>query len=193
MAIFGKKDKDNKNNEKTPEKETPAVPANEPAPAPAANPAPAVQPAANPAEAPAAPRYQTPEGFDFNRYFLAERRVMLENVNYEIQRLTNVQGQFKLGVKDTIVAQVMGQAGVKATYNRTLRFDPEGPFTLSVSFGVMLVFNPGTRDEIDWKTIDVAEEFKKNCPQLIQQMAAKATLLVAEITNANGNPIIPVR
>ena len=188
MAIFGKKDKDNKNNEK----ETPAVPAAEPT-TPAANPAPAAQPAANPAEAPVAPRYQTPEGFDFNRYFLAERRVMLENISYETQRITNVQGQFKLGVKDTIVAQVMGQAGVKATYNRTLRFDPEGPFTLSVSFGVMLVFNPGTRDEIDWKTIDVAEEFKKNCPQLIQQMAAKATLLVAEITNANGNPIIPVR
>ncbi|MBQ7931751.1 MAG: hypothetical protein IJ334_12130, partial [Clostridia bacterium] len=191
--IFGKKDKEKKN-----EKDTPLTPAAESTKAPETNAAPkapeftaAEAPAVQ--DAPAKPKYQTPEGFDFNRYFLAERRVVLENVSYEIQRPANATGQFKLGVKDTIVAQVMGQAGVKATYNRTLRFDPEGPFVLSVSLGVMLVFNPGTRDEIDWKTIDVAEEFKKNCPQLIQQMTAKATLLVAEITNMNGNPIIPLR
>ena len=139
-----------------------------------------------------AKKYETPEGFDFNRYFLAERRIVLENVNYEVHPV-QPSGQMKLNGKDTIIAQVAGQAGVKVTYNRTLQFEPEGPFSLSVSFAVMLVFNPGTRDEIDWKTIDVAEEFKKNCPQIIQQMTAKATLLVAEITNMNGNPIIPLR
>lgn len=141
-----------------------------------------------------APAYRTPEGFDFNRYFLAERRIALENISYETGRIGGGARQFKLGVKDTIVAQVIAQAGVKVTYNRTLRFEPEGPFTLSVSFAVMLVFNPGTRGEVDWKTIDVADEFKKNCPALVQTMAAKAALLVAEITAANGGaPIIPVR
>ena len=118
----------------------------------------------------------------------------LENISYETGRIGGGARQFKLGVKDTIVAQVIAQAGVKVTYNRTLRFEPEGPFTLSVSFAVMLVFNPGTRGEIDWKTIDVADEFKKNCPALVQTMAAKAALLVGEITAANGGaPIIPVR
>ena len=185
MAIFGKKDKNNN------EKDTPVTPAAEAAKAPEFTTAPAA--AAASAETAEKPQYKTPEGFDFNRYFLAERRIVLENVSYEIQRPANTTGQFKLGVKDNILAQVVGQAGVKVTYNRTLRFEPEGPFVLSISFGVMLVFNPGTRDEIDWKTIDVAEEFKKNCPQLIQQMIAKATLLVAEITNVNGNPIIPLR
>lgn len=140
------------------------------------------------------PKFHTPEGFDFNRYFLAERRIVLDNISYETQRPTAGQGQYKLNVKDTIVAQVLGQAGVKCTFNRTLKFEPEGPFVLSVSFGVMLVFNPGTRGEIDWHTIDVAEEFKKNCPALVQTMAAKASLLVAEITNASsGVPIIPMR
>ena len=133
--------------------------------------------------------YQTPDGFDFNRYFLAERRIILDNVSYETERPT--AGQLKLNVKDTIVAQVMGQAGVKVTYNRALNFEPQGPFRLSVTFGVMLVFNPGTRGEVDWRTIDVAAEFKKSCPQLVDIMSAKAALLVAELTNASGgNPII---
>lgn len=205
MPIFGKNKNNDKNNDKNTEKNVPEVPAaaaepvKEEAPAAPAS-APAAEPAAEPAPQvvpdvtmTSASKYHTPEGFEFNRYFLAERRVFLENVSYETQR-PQAQGQLKLGVKDTILAQLVGQAGVKVTFNRTLRFDPEGPFTLSVSFAVMLVFNPGTRGEIDWHTIDVAEEFKKNCPQLVQAMMAKSALLVAEITAANGGaPIIPLK
>lgn len=132
--------------------------------------------------------------FNFNRYFLAERRFLLENISFETQRPAQGTGKYQLGVKDTIVAQLVGQTGFKITFNRALRFEPEGPFTLSVSYGVMLVFNPGTRDEVDWRTIDVATEFRKNCPQLCHAMAAKAALLVAEITNeATGSPVIPVK
>lgn len=218
MALFGKKKNDSEQKEEKkeniipetpkpeekaePEEKTAAaepvrepVPVNE-TPAPAPEPAPEPIIPEEPKEpAPISRGFTTPIGFDFNRYFLAERRIVLENVSYETNRVNPGSGtQFKLGVKDTIVAQVLGQAGVKITYNRALRFEPEGPFTLSVSFSVLLVFNPGTRGEIDWHTIDVAEEFKKNCPALVQAMASKAALLVAEITNANaGTPIIPVR
>ena len=194
MAIFGKKNnpKENENkNEKNAAEEAKANPAAEEKEEPIAAPIPdATMTSVNPEK----PRYHTPEGFDFNRYFLAERRIVLDNVSYETTRPTPGTAQFKLGVKDTIVAQVMGQAGVKTTFNRTLRFDPDGPFVLSVSFAVMLVFNPGTRDEIDWHTIDLADEFKKNCPVLVQQMSAKAALVVAELTAQNGGvPIIPMK
>ncbi len=177
MAIFGKKNNDKNEKNELPENEAESPVTEESA----------AEIAPQPEEG---RKFSTPEGFDFNRYFLAERRIMLENISYETTRPT--QGQLKLGVKDTIVAQLIGQAGVKATYNRTLRFEPEGPFVLSVTFAVMLVFNPGTRNEVDWKSIDIADEFKKNCPVLVQQMSAKAALLVAEITAANnGVPIIP--
>ena len=193
MSLFGKKNnpKENENNAAEEAKATPATPAAEEKEEPIAAPIPdATMTSVNPEK----PRYHTPEGFDFNRYFLAERRIVLDNVSYETTRPTPGTAQFKLGVKDTIVAQVMGQAGVKTTFNRTLRFDPDGPFVLSVSFAVMLVFNPGTRDEIDWHTIDLADEFKKNCPVLVQQMSAKAALVVAELTAQNGGvPIIPMK
>lgn len=194
MAIFGKKNNP-KENENNAAEEAKAAEAKEtPAAAPAETPVTAVPDATMTSVNPEKPRYHTPEGFDFNRYFLAERRIVLDNVSYETTKPTPGTAQFKLGVKDTIVAQVMGQAGVKTTFNRTLRFDPDGPFVLSVSFAVMLVFNPGTRDEIDWHTIDLADEFKKNCPVLVQQMSAKAALVVAELTAQNGGvPIIPMK
>ena len=194
MSIFGKKNNPKKNENNAAEEAKAAEAKETPAAAPAETPVTAVPDATMTSVNPEKPRYHTPEGFDFNRYFLAERRIVLDNVSYETTRPTPGTAQFKLGVKDTIVAQVMGQAGVKTTFNRTLRFDPDGPFVLSVSFAVMLVFNPGTRDEIDWHTIDLADEFKKNCPVLVQQMSAKAALVVAELTAQNGGvPIIPMK
>ena len=176
MAIFGK-NKKNENENENPAAENAADETNE----------------VETQTVTSAKKYETPEGFDFNRYFLAERRIVLENVNYEVHPV-QPNGQVKLNGKDTIIAQVAGQAGVKITYNRTLQFEPEGPFSLSVSFAVMLVFNPGTRDEIDWKTIDVANEFRKACPALVTTMMSRATLLVAEITSASGGaPIIPLK
>ncbi|MGN1346678.1 MAG: hypothetical protein ACI4V1_07820 [Eubacteriales bacterium] len=191
MPIFGKNNNKEKENKNLPANDAPAAaPA---APAPEAPAAPAVPETPAAPEAAPAKKYETPEGFDFNRYFLAERRIVLENVSYETHPV-QPSGTMKLAGKDTIVAQIVGQAGVKITYNRTLQFDPEGPFSLSVSFAVMLVFNPGTRSEIDWKTIDVANEFRKACPALVTTMMGRATLLVAEITSASGGaPIIPLK
>ncbi len=199
MAIFGKKnnpkENENKNNEKEINETNEETAVNsDSTPVTDSSVTNAIPDATMTTVTPEKPRYHTPEGFDFNRYFLAERRIVLDNVSYETTKPTPGTSQFKLGVKDTIVAQVIGQAGVKATYNRMLKFDPDGPFVLSVSFAVMLVFNPGTRDEIDWHTIDIADEFKKNCPVLVQQMSAKAALIVAELTAANGGvPIIPMK
>jgi len=135
---------------------------------------------------------ETPEqnknGLDFNRYFLAERRVILENISYETTKPEAGAQGYKLTGKDTVVAQVLGNTGVKITYNRTLKFEPEGPFVLSVSYAVMLVFNPGTRDEVDWKTIDLAAEFRKNCMPIVANISSRISLLVGEITSASGNP-----
>lgn len=141
------------------------------------------------------PAKKNPESIDFNRYFLPERRIALENVSYETERPRIPSGsRVSLAVKDTVIAHVMLPNGVKVTFNRTLSFQPDGPFTLSVSFSTMLIFNPGTRDEIDWKTVDVADEFKKNCPGLMQNMMSRASLLVGQITSAaGGTPIVPIK
>ena len=87
MSIFGKKNnpKENENkNENNAAEEAKAAEAKEtPAAAPAETPVTAVPDATMTSVNPEKPRYHTPEGFDFNRYFLAERRIVLDNVSYE--------------------------------------------------------------------------------------------------------------
>lgn len=149
------------------------------------------KPAETLSQIPAAPTEQSkqPAGsLDFNRYFLAERRIFLDNISYETTKPEAGAQNYRLTAKDTIVAQLAGNTGVKVTYNRTLKFDPDGPFTLSISFAVLLIFNPGTRDEVDWKSIDIAKEFQKNCGALIGAMMSRTSLLIAEITSSAGQP-----
>ena len=128
---------------------------------------------------------------DFSRYFLHEQQLFLDNVSYETLKLERATAEMKLNCKDTIVAQLMDTKGVKFTFNRTLSFEPDGLFFLSVTFGVFLKFNPVYYDEVMWKNMDLAGEFKTGCPQLLTNLMSRTSLLISEITSAAGqNPIV---
>lgn len=128
---------------------------------------------------------------DFKRYFIPEHQIFLDNINYETLKIDRVTGDLKLGCKDTIVAQLIETRGVKVTFNRTLSFEENGMFFLSVTFGVMLHFNPVYYSEVMWKNMDLAGEFKQGCPQILTNLMSRTSLMIAEITSAAGqNPII---
>lgn len=127
---------------------------------------------------------------NFDRFFLHDRKVFLDNISYETQPVAPSSGDMQLNCKDTVLAQLRA-GGIKVNFNRTLKFIPDGPFTLSVTFAVILTFDPSTKDEVDWKSLDIAGEFRKSCPALLSVMMSRASLMVAEITSAGGqNPLI---
>lgn len=127
---------------------------------------------------------------NFERYFLHEKKILLENISYETVKVEGRPADMKLGVKDTIVAQLL-KNGVKINFNRALNFDPEGIFSLSVTYSMMMFFDPTTKDEIDWKSTDIATEFRKSCPHLLTSLMSRTSLMVAQITSAGGqNPIV---
>ena len=127
---------------------------------------------------------------NFERYFLQEKKILLENISYETVPVEGRPTDMKLGVKDTIVAQLL-KNGVKINFNRALNFDPEGIFSLSVTYSMMMFFDPTTKDEIDWKSTDIATEFRQSCPHLLTSLMSRTSLMVSQITSAGGqNPIV---
>ena len=127
---------------------------------------------------------------NFERYFLHEKKILLENISYETVPVEGRPTDMKLGVKDTIVAQLL-KNGVKINFNRALNFDPEGIFSLSVTYSMMMFFDPTTKDEVDWKSTDIATEFRKCCPHLLTSLMSRTSLMVSQITSAGGqNPIV---
>lgn len=127
---------------------------------------------------------------NFDKYFLPERKILLENISFETLKLDGRPASVKLGVKDTIVAQLM-EGGVKINFNRALNFSPEGLFSLSVTFSTVMLFDPAKKDEVDWKSTDIAGEFKKGCPHTLSALMSRTSLMVGQITGAAGqNPLI---
>ena len=129
---------------------------------------------------------------NFNEYFKGASKVMLDNIRYETVKPENMkQGlQLKMNCKDTILAQLANE-GVKINFNRQVKFDPEGVFDLSVTFTTFLPFVMEKKDEIDWKNMDIAGEFRKSNHPLMSVMMSRASLLIGQITSASGNnPLI---
>lgn len=127
---------------------------------------------------------------NFDKYFLPDRKILLENISFETLKLDGKPKTMKLGCKDTIVAQLLDK-GVKINFNRAINFDPEGIFSLSVTFSTIMIFNPATKDEVEWKGMDIAGEFKRGCPHTLSALMARTSLMIGEITSAAGqNPLI---
>ncbi len=123
---------------------------------------------------------------DFTRYFHPDCKIYLENVNFE--HIKAPAPRVKMNCKDTIVAHLAEPAGIKVTFNRTVSFEPEGLFYLSVSFSAIMRFNESTKDEIVWKGLDIASEFRQSGGPVLHSLSSRASLLIAQITSASGQP-----
>ena len=127
---------------------------------------------------------------NFNDYFLKEKKLFLENINYETVK-SDKKTMMRLGCRDTVVAQLIGERGVKIIFNRRLAFEPEALFTLSVSFGVFLRFDPARIGEVNWQEVNIVNEFTRANPAIMSELNARTTLLVSQITSsAGGVPIV---
>lgn len=125
---------------------------------------------------------------NFNRYFLHQRTVFLENISYETPEKPLIPREnYKLGCKDILVAQLL-QNGIKVSFNRALNFEGGGPYSLSVTFSCIMPFDPSTKDEVDWKNTDIAGEFRKNCPDVMANLMSRTSLLISQITSSYGQP-----
>ena len=128
---------------------------------------------------------------EFMKYFKPATKAVLDNIRYETLKM-DIQGltKMKMNCRDTVLAQLL-PGGVKINFNREVKFEPEGPFDLSVTFTTILPFNTEFSDEIDWKTVDIAGEFRRSRHPMLSVMMSRASLLIGEITSASGNnPLI---
>lgn len=123
---------------------------------------------------------------DLEKIFLPEYEVYLENISYEkIDTQPNDEDHTLIG-EDNIAVNVNGNESVAITVTRKLNFDPEKIFSLKVSFGALLKIAPEKRTSYDWNYINMEEEFKENGDFITDDLMARISLLIAQITSASG-------
>lgn len=97
--------------------------------------------------------------------------------------------EFALLCQDNVKVSLISE-GVRVIVTRSLVFDPEKIFSMSVSFGTDLKFND-KKSEYDWERVDLAEEFRENGDFVTAQLMSRISLIIGQITSSFGQqPLI---
>ena len=129
---------------------------------------------------------------DINRYILPTQQTFLESANYQIMQLVAPGSRNNvLTFMDVLSANIINTRQIKVVFGRKLSFQPQGLFELSVSFGAILTFKEGGFEAEDWPSFDLSKEIINNSPNIVNNLAARTSLLISQITSSFGqNPII---
>lgn len=128
---------------------------------------------------------------NLSEYFLPEQEFYLHKVTYDRLDVTSFQKEISLNCTDSIKAKVSEKSKVKVIVTRTLSFEPEKIFHLSVAFGADLQLNPQKREEYNWHEMNLAEEFRDNGGFVTNNLMSRISLLIAQITSSYGqSPLI---
>lgn len=128
---------------------------------------------------------------NLSEYFLPEHEFYLQNISYNrIEKIADEE-EHSLNCVDSIKVDVDGNESARVTVTRTLYFEHNELFNLTVTFGAILKFDPAKKDEYKWHEINMAEEFRKNGEFVTNNLVARISLLIAQITSSYGQtPLI---
>lgn len=123
-------------------------------------------------------------------YFEEIQEFYLDKVTYNRIETKNRPQSYRINCSDRIDVELQEQQ-VRITVERTLELEPREMFDLSVSYGAILKFKKDKKDEHDWESINLAEEFQKNGEFVLGNLMGRMSLLIAEITASFGQtPIV---
>ena len=128
---------------------------------------------------------------NLQEYFCPEMGIFLDVVNYKRieEHCTERKQEISLLCQDNVNVSV-NEDGVRVIVTRSVIFDPNEIFTLSVSFGADLKFTD-RKLEYEWKDLDLAQEFMENGDFVTAQLMSRISLVIGEITSSFGQqPLI---
>lgn len=128
---------------------------------------------------------------NLSEYFLPEQEFYLHKIVYDRIDSVMEKSEFTLNCVDNINVEVGENREVRIIVTRSLVFEPEKMFRLSVAFGANLKLEPQKEHEYNWHEINLAEEFRQNGYFVTTNLMSRITLLIAQITSSFGQqPLI---
>ena len=119
------------------------------------------------------------------QFFSEEKRIYLNEVQYHVIEDGEDAEEYELICSDNLEVSLEEDKGVQILLTRTLKINPRDLFELSVSFGAELIFSEN-KDQINWKAINLAEEFRNNGDFITNNLTSRISLLVSQITSSYG-------
>lgn len=126
---------------------------------------------------------------NLQEYFDPRQQVFLESIKYTKLDKDNGKKELLLNCQDTIEPEVL-EDRLKLIVHRTLGFEDDQLFKLSVSAGVILKFIPEKKKDYEWDKLNLSEEFRENGQFALSNIMNRMSLVIAQITSSFGQPPI---
>lgn len=123
----------------------------------------------------------------FVDYFQPEHEISLENIEYNRSIPTIQKQAHQMTCTDKLSVKLdLENNGIGLLLTRSMAFEPQDLFELSVSFSALLTIKEDRKNEIDWEKINLAEEFRNNGNFILDGLFNRITLLIGQITASYG-------
>jgi len=128
---------------------------------------------------------------DLNQYIEPKQQIFLNGAEYRLLQLVAGGTTGTMRVSDNLDVSFLDNKHIKLVLTRKINFQPAGLFETAVSFGAILTLKDDAYFLVDWKTYDLPEEIINNSKNLVNPLAARISMLVAQLTSSYGQvPII---
>lgn len=130
---------------------------------------------------------------DFDKFFNSYHKYYLKSLTFDHDCFPSVDDdkQIILSIVDEVKTEYNKNNGVLIEFCRKLQFAEDNPPLIEVSFCAEFTFKDNAENEMDWENINLAKETVESDCSFLNNLASRASLLIAEVTSSYGQkPIV---
>lgn len=128
---------------------------------------------------------------DFSKVFKSSYKLYLDSISYQSIPASPEVVRINVKLKDEVLFSLQDDSALKMTVRRSLIFDPDVVYNLSVAYAVVFDFKDGLdfdKTSVNW------EEILQDVPEyqgIIDALMCRISLLIAQISSSGGqNPLV---
>lgn len=125
---------------------------------------------------------------NINEYFESDYDFYLDKVSYIHKQKTTSTDEYKLNCNDRLEAKEISDDRLQVSVTRSLVFDPDDLYSISVTFVAVLKYKMDKKDELKSLSDDLSRDLLAYGQFFMSNIMARISLLISEITSSYGQP-----
>lgn len=125
---------------------------------------------------------------NINDYFESDYEFYLDKVSYIHKQKTSSTDEYSLNCNDRLEAKEISDEKLQVSVSRSLVFDPDDLYSISVTFVAVLKYNMAKKDELKNLSDDLSRDLLAHGQFFMSNIMARISLLISEITSSYGQP-----
>ena len=123
---------------------------------------------------------------NLDKYLKTNYKYFLENLEYKLLAPAVPGTVMQLECRDHLDASMASEDKIRVAFTRTLKFDPECVYKLTVTYGAVAEINELGLKEVDWDSINLSNEMRNGQCGLLDALVSRASMQISQITSASG-------